>query len=156
MTLCKGDNKDDSDTDLLILVDNDIITGSDEKGNKNYMKKNKLLKIKRYGIKEQRPVRYILLDFLINMILWLWLFLIPAGTAVVIAYFRYYSNQLNNIIIPLVLILTGIALGTFLAEYIRRKFGLTYFFSRINASPDFDNLSITNKDKEFLDTKENK
>lgn len=65
-------------------------------------------------------------NFLISSILWFWLFLIPSGIFGAIAYFRYYDNP-NNIGVPLFLTIMGVLLGVFLAEYIRRKFGLTFF-----------------------------
>jgi hypothetical protein len=86
-------------------------------------------------------------QFLIDLIYWLWLFLIPTGILGVYAYYRY-SNNPKNQAIPLLILIVGVILGICLAESIRRKRGLAYFFSRINASPDFDKFSTSEeKDK---------
>jgi hypothetical protein len=58
----------------------------------------------------------------------------------VYAYYRYYNNP-RNLTLPIVITIAGMALGILLAERVRRKRGLAYFFSRINASPDFDKFS---------------
>jgi hypothetical protein len=83
-------------------------------------------------------------QFLIDLVYWLWLFLIPTGILGVYAYYRHYKNP-KNLALPLLIIIVGIVLGIWLAESIRRKRGLAYFFSRINASPDFDKFSTSEK-----------
>jgi uncharacterized membrane protein YfcA len=86
-------------------------------------------------------------QFLIDLIYWVWLFLIPTGILGVYAYYRHYINP-KNLALPLLILIAGIVLGIWLAEGIRRKRGLAYFFSRINASPDFDKFSSSEqKDK---------
>jgi hypothetical protein len=85
--------------------------------------------------------------------LWLWLFLIPAGILGFIAYSKYYDNP-KNITVPLILFLVGISLGIFIAEFVRRKFGLAFFFSRINASPDYDKFSTSDNEDKTLSTDE--
>jgi hypothetical protein len=85
--------------------------------------------------------------FLVKLIFWLWLFLIPVGIMGFIAYSKYYDNP-KNISVPIIFLLIGVSLGIFIAEFVRRKFGLAYFFSRINASPDYDKFSTSvNEDK---------
>ncbi len=86
-------------------------------------------------------------QFLIDLVYWLWLFLIPTGILGFYAYYRYYNNP-KNLALPIAILIAGIVLGIWLAERIRRKRGLAYFFSRITASPDFDKFSRSEeKDK---------
>ncbi len=85
------------------------------------------------------------ISFLIGLVYWLWLFLIPAGIMGVIAYIKYYNNP-KNMVAPVVISLIGVFLGVFIAELVRRKYGLAYFFSRINASPDYDKFSTSDKE----------
>jgi len=66
-------------------------------------------------------------SFFINLIYWLWLFLIPAGAMGYFAFYKYYNNP-RRLTLPIVIFITGIILGVFLAEGVRRKRGLTYFF----------------------------
>ena len=68
----------------------------------------------------------------------------------VIAYIKYYNNP-KNTILPIFILLIGIILGAFIAELVRRKRGLAYFFSRINASPDFDKFSTSDKESKTSD-----
>jgi|SRR5450432_4330945 len=86
-------------------------------------------------------------QFFIDLIYWLWLFLIPTCVFGIYAYYRHYNNP-RNLAFPLFIFFVGVILGICLAESIRRKRGLAYFFSRINASPDFDKFSTSEeKDK---------
>ena len=83
-----------------------------------------------------------IIRFFVNLIYWLWLFLIPAGIMGYFAFYKYYENP-GRLTLPIIILVTGIILGVFLAELVRRKRGLAYFFSRINASPDFDKYSTS-------------
>ena len=87
------------------------------------------------------------LSVLVDFILWFWLFIIPAGIAGFLAYNRYYHHP-KNLTIPVVLFIIGIALGIFLAEIVRRKIGLNYFFSSIKASADFDKMNQPDEEKD--------
>src|SRR5450755_104295 len=91
-----------------------------------------------------------IIGFFVNLIYWLWLFLIPTGIMGFLAYYKYYNNP-KSLTLPIIIFVTGIILGVFLAELVRRKRGLAYFFSRINASPDFDKFSTSDdEDKASL------
>lgn len=68
-----------------------------------------------------------MLRLLICCIYWLWLFIIPAGTACFIAYMIYQKNG-DSAVWPAVIIVTGVLCGACLAEWIRRKYGLENFF----------------------------
>ena len=58
---------------------------------------------------------------------WLQIFIAPVIICGMIALFTYESNK----IIALILLVTGIILGICMAEFIRRKYGLSNFFSRL-------------------------
>ena len=58
-----------------------------------------------------------------------------------------------SLIAPLIFLL--VVGRRFIAEFLRRKFGLTFFFSKITASPDYDNYSKSdNEDRLSLRGKE--
>jgi hypothetical protein len=84
-------------------------------------------------------------SFIINLIFWLWLFLMPSCILGVIAYYKYYNNP-KNLFLPVVILVVGVSLGILLAEFVRRKFGLDIFFGKINASSDFDKLSSSDEE----------
>jgi len=58
---------------------------------------------------------------------WLQIFIAPVIICGIIALFTYESNR----IIALILLVTGIILGICMAEFVRRKYGLGNFFSRL-------------------------
>ena len=66
--------------------------------------------------------------FVINTIYWLWIFLAPTIVFGLIGFFLYSSSAEN---LPYLIFLTiiGMALGILWAERIRKKHGLTHFFS---------------------------
>ena len=73
--------------------------------------------------------------FLINTIYWLWLFIVPSGIFSFIGYWIYLKDS-SNIAYSIILSVTGITLGIYLAERVRKKYGLSNFFGRISESPD--------------------
>jgi len=74
-------------------------------------------------------------QFIIEAILWLLLFLSPALFFGVIA-LLFYINDWENGTIPVVLIVAGVISGVIFAEYIRRKHGCSAYLSRIFSTPD--------------------
>lgn len=85
--------------------------------------------------------------FIINAILWLSLFIIPAGVLGFIAYYKYVQSS-DNLIKSVCLSFLGIVAGIFLAEFIRRKYGLDNFFGRTLATPDIDGSNILDEKNE--------
>ena len=79
--------------------------------------------------------------FIINAIYWLGIFLVPAGIMTFLAVWFYLKNE-SNFIYSLMLVLGGLLLGFFLAEKIRKKYGLDNFFGRLSATPDIDGGNI--------------
>lgn len=75
--------------------------------------------------------------FFINTIFWVWAFMVPVGVCGFFA-LLIYSRSDSNLPYSILLLILGIALGIWLAESIRKKHGLSHFFSRIMASPDLD------------------
>jgi hypothetical protein len=75
--------------------------------------------------------------FFINLIFWLWAFIVPAGICSFFGWLIYIRSH-SNLPFSILMSCTGIAVGIWLAETIRRKYGLSHFFSRIMASPDLD------------------
>jgi hypothetical protein len=82
--------------------------------------------------------------FIINAIFWISIFIIPAGILCFTAYYKY-AESADNLIWSIVLASVGIFLGIFLAEIIRRKYGLDNFFGRRFATPDIDGGNILDK-----------
>jgi len=58
---------------------------------------------------------------------WLQIFIAPVIACCIIALFVYE----NNTIIAIILLVTGFIGGIILAEFVRRKYGLSNFFSRL-------------------------
>jgi len=86
--------------------------------------------------------------FFINGIFWLWLFVVPTGILGFAAFWLYIKNP-GNIIFSIIISIIGIVSGFFLAEYVRKKYGLDNFFGRISATPDIDGGNILdNTEKE--------
>lgn len=66
---------------------------------------------------------------LIDALLWLLLFMIPAGVLGFIASMIYKYSP-DYLFISTTIAILGVYLGVHLAEYIRRKHGLESFFSK--------------------------
>jgi uncharacterized membrane protein len=79
--------------------------------------------------------------FFINAIYWIGLFIIPAGILGYIG-LSYYVESTDNLFISIIFWVIGTGLGIFIAEFIRRKYGLDNFFGRILATPDIDGGNI--------------
>jgi len=62
-----------------------------------------------------------------KVIYWLQIFVVPVIICGIIALFTYSDNKFLSIS----LLILGIALGVFLAEFVRRKYGLDKFFARL-------------------------
>jgi hypothetical protein len=81
---------------------------------------------------------------MIKMAMWLIriLFLLQAFAAPLLLFgllsFIVYSKGENNKGLAVVLLVLGAIAGTILAEWIRRKYGLETFFSKIYSSPELD------------------
>jgi hypothetical protein len=84
------------------------------------------------------------LSFIIHLVFWLWLFLVPTGLLGFIAWYQYAKNP-KNTVIPILILTAGICLGVFIAEFVRRKYGLDSFFGSIKASRDFDKFNEPDK-----------
>ena len=84
-------------------------------------------------------------ELFINMIYWLWLFIIPAGILSAIGFFLYMNNS-DNISYSIMLSICGCILGIFLAEKVRTKYGLTSFFGRISETPDIKDINSIDKE----------
>jgi hypothetical protein len=73
--------------------------------------------------------------FFINAIFWVMAFIVPAGAFGFIA-FLLYNKSSENLPYSILLAVVGVVLGALLAEYIRKKYGLLNFFSRLIATPE--------------------
>jgi EamA domain-containing membrane protein RarD len=69
---------------------------------------------------------------------WLEAFAAPILICGIIA-FIIYSNNESNKFIAIVVLIAGIISAIALAEFIRRKYGLDNFFSKIYGSGELDN-----------------
>ncbi|MEO7047895.1 MAG: hypothetical protein ABI091_21535 [Ferruginibacter sp.] len=91
--------------------------------------------------------------FFINAIQWLSIFIVPAGILGAVGLW-YYVDSNSNLLLSIILWVVGVALGIFLAELIRRKYGLDNFFGRRLASPDIDGGNILDEKQEEFTNKE--
>jgi len=66
-------------------------------------------------------------NFFVQVFRWLQIFIAPVFIFGIIALFAYENNK----IIAVILLVTGILGGIGMAEFIRRKYGLSNFFSRL-------------------------
>lgn len=85
--------------------------------------------------------------FFINTIYWLGIFIVPRGILSFFGVWIYLKNE-SNLSYSIILIVVGILLGIFLAEKIRKKYGLSNFFGRLSATPDIDGGNILDKKEE--------
>ena len=74
-----------------------------------------------------------LFNFFIQIMYWLQAFASPFLVSAVIAFIIYTKNETNKIIAIAVLFI-GVLAGILLAEYIRKKYGLSTFFSWLYGS----------------------
>ena len=72
-----------------------------------------------------------------KVIYWLQIFVAPEIFCGIVALFTYSNNKFMSIS----LLILGIALGIFLAEFVRRKYGLDKFFARLYSNEQ-DNSPI--------------
>ena len=85
----------------------------------------------------------------VYLILWLWAFIVPAGIFAFIG-FLLYNKSSANLPYSIIITIIGIILGVVLAEYIRKKYGLDYFFGKLLSTPELedDNYNMVNAEKE--------
>ena len=74
---------------------------------------------------------------IVEVFRWLQIFIAPVIICGIIALFTYESNK----VIALILLVTGIIGGIGMAEFVRRKYGLGNFFSRLYSNEADNNPS---------------
>jgi uncharacterized membrane protein YeaQ/YmgE (transglycosylase-associated protein family) len=84
------------------------------------------------------------LQFFVNAIYWLWLFIVPTGILGFLAIWLYFKSS-DNLVFSIIIGSIGTTLGVVFAEYIRKKYGLDNFFGRLIATPDIDGGNILDK-----------
>ena len=72
-------------------------------------------------------------QFLVQAIFWLQAFAAPVLVSGAIAFFVYANNE-NNKWLPITILIVGEIGGIWLAEFIRKKYGLDTFFASIYGS----------------------
>ena len=79
--------------------------------------------------------------FFINSIFWAWLFIIPTGLLSFFGLWLYLNDESN---LPWLIFLSviGIVLGIIIAEKVRKRYGLSRFFSRLSSSDDVIDNSV--------------
>src|SRR5688572_9106062 len=92
-------------------------------------------------------------EYFINLIFWLWAFIVPTAIFSFVG-FLFYSKSADNLPYTILSVAIGIFLGIWIAERIRKRHGLTHFFSQISASPELDNLNQTAEEEEKKENKE--
>ena len=75
--------------------------------------------------------------FFINLIYWLWLFIITAGLWGFIGFWLFKKSS-ENLAYLIIVSIIGVVLGVLLAEHVRKKYGLDNFFGRLISTPDMD------------------
>ena len=75
--------------------------------------------------------------FLAYAILWLWVFIVPAGLFFFLA-FLIYNKSVDYLFISIIVTVLGMALGIWLAEFTRKKWGLDYFFGKLLSTPEVE------------------
>jgi hypothetical protein len=78
--------------------------------------------------------------FFINSIYWLWAFCVPLLICGIPGWFLYEKSS-KNLPYAILLLIAGIAGGIFLAERIRKREGLSNFFSRLSETPDIKDIN---------------
>ncbi|MEO5942468.1 MAG: hypothetical protein ABIP30_15965, partial [Ferruginibacter sp.] len=91
--------------------------------------------------------------FFINAIQWLSIFIVPAGILGVVGLW-YYVDSSTNLLLSIILWVVGVTLGIFLAEVIRRRYGLDNFFGRRLATPDIDGGNVLDEKREDFPDRE--
>lgn len=86
--------------------------------------------------------------FIVNLIFWLWVFIVPAAILGFLA-FLLYNKSSDNLPFSIIILVVGVVLGVLLAEYIRKKYGLDYFFGKLLSTPELEN----DKKEESTNTK---
>ena len=88
-----------------------------------------------------------ILEFITELIGWFQIVLSPFLIALVIGAIIYFNKQDTiGLFIAIAVVALGLIIGTVIATKIWRKKGTIEFLSRIDASPDLDNLDELNKD----------
>lgn len=85
-------------------------------------------------------------NFLVEAWFWILIFLSPVFGSFLIGVILWLSFKIPIMFFYLLLI-TGVISGFFFAEYIRRKYGCSNFWSRIKATPDIDPYKEEKKNK---------
>lgn len=80
--------------------------------------------------------------YFINAVYWLWAFMVPVIITGFPAWFLY-DNAASNLVWVILLLLAGIIGGILFAERIRKKHGLSKYFSTLSETPDIDEKKKT-------------
>jgi hypothetical protein len=83
-------------------------------------------------------------DFFINTVYWLWIFIVPSGVLSFLG-FWLYQKEPKNFTLSILLSIAGVIFGIYFAEKVRRKYGLSNFFSSIMSSNDISDKSENDK-----------
>ena len=73
----------------------------------------------------------------VDVMFWLWLFILPTSLLGIMGFLLYDASS-ENLPYFILLLIFGVILGVVFAEYIRNRYGLDYFFSRIIATLELD------------------
>ena len=75
--------------------------------------------------------------FLAYAILWLWVFIVSAGLFFFLGFLLYHKS-VDYLFISIIVTILGVVLGIWLAEFIRKKYGLDYFFGKLLSTPELE------------------
>lgn len=84
--------------------------------------------------------------FLINLIFWLWVFIVPVAL-LGLAAFLLYNKSPDNLPYSILISLAGVAAGAAFAEHVRKKHGLAHFFGKLLSTPELEDNKQQHEDK---------
>ena len=88
-----------------------------------------------------------ILEFITELIGWFQIVLSPFLIGLVIGAIIYFNKQdMIGLFIGIAVVALGLIIGIVMATKIWRKKGTMEFLSRVDATPDLDNLGESNKD----------
>ena len=80
--------------------------------------------------------------YFINSVYWLWAFFVPIIITGTPAWILYEKSS-ANLVYVVMLLLMGIVAGIWFAERIRKRRGLSNYFSSLSETPDIDEKKKT-------------
>lgn len=83
-----------------------------------------------------------LVKALVDILIWLRVFISPFLVFIGLGFFVWFAlkKTMTADIICAVIVVIGLVTSVLITKRVKRRFGLSHFVSRVNASPELDNL----------------